>query len=150
MAIVRWKNNRFLDPFEELSKLQDEINNIFNLPEYGGSTGLFDRTMSPPVDIIERNDDYVVYCDMPGVEKKDLDISIASNVLTIKGEKKELKKEQKTYRKDTWTGTFQRTLSLPKMVDTEKIQAELSDGVLKLTIPKKEEVKTKQINVNVQ
>jgi HSP20 family protein len=82
---------------------------------------------------------------------KDLEVNIANNVLTIKGEKKDSRevKDAKVYRQESWFGSFQRTLSLPDIVDPDKIEAVMKDGVLKITLPKKEEVKPKQIAVKV-
>ncbi len=152
MAILRWRNGTPYNPFREIERLQNEINSLFSMGDDTEYTGLFDRAMSPAVDIIDAQDEYRIIADMPGVEQKDLDISVASHVLTIKGEKKPIEKldKVKTYRKDTWEGHFQRTLSLPKTIDSEKIKASLKNGVLTVSIPKREEEKPKQISVKVQ
>ena len=86
------------------------------------------------------------------MEEKNLDISLAANVLTIKGVKGDEKdlENRKIYRRETWGGGFQRTLSLPDTIDPEKVDAELKNGILTLVIPKKEEVKPKQIAVKVK
>lgn len=150
MALVRFRD-RF-DPAQELDRLQGEINKLFDLDwDEGQNTGLFDRTISPAIDVVENDDAFTVYCNLPGVNEKDVDVSIADNVLTIKGEKQAYAKGEKTkvYRREDWNGSFQRTLSLPKGVDAEKIAAELKDGVLSVTLPKLEEVKPKQIKVSV-
>ena len=91
-------------------------------------------------------------CELPGLEQKDIDVTIASNVLTIKGQRKNEWEEKrgKVYRKESWSGSFQRTLPLPTSVDGEKIKAELKDGILTITLPKREEAKPKQIAVNVK
>ena len=143
MALVRWRN--------DFGSLQREINELFNLDLYQGSPGLFDRNSSPTVDIIENGASFTVKCELPGVNLEDLDLSISSNVVSIKGEKIDTQKdnEMKYYRRESKYGSFQRTISLPKDVDNSKIDAILSDGVLTLTLPKKEEVKTKSIKVKV-
>jgi HSP20 family protein len=101
---------------------------------------------------MESTNDFTVRCELPGLDQKNIDISISSNVLTIKGERKDEKEERngKYYKKETWSGNFQRTLPLPTQVDTEKISAVLKDGILKVTLPKKEEAKPKQISVNIK
>jgi len=134
---------------DEFDRLQEEINKLFNL-DYQ-SSGIFDRTASPAVDVIEKDDSVVVRCDMPGVKKDNLDLSLARNILTIKGEKKseDHENESKNYRNETWSGIFQRTISLPDSVDPEKVEASLRDGVLELVIGKREEVKPRQIDVKV-
>jgi HSP20 family protein len=151
MAIVRWRDNVW-DPMDEIQRLQTSINDLFDFPRFPTRRGLFDRAMSPAIDVTENDDGYTVSCDLPGVKQKDVSLSIASNVLTIKGEKKgEFRKEgRNVFRKETWEGSFQRTISLPTEVDSGKVEAELKDGVLKITLPKREEVKPKQIELKVK
>ncbi len=150
MDLVRWTQRNNLSPVDEFERLQNEINRLFNL-DYQGSTGLFDRTTSPAVDVIEKEDSVIVRCDMPGIKKDDLDLSLAGNILTIKGEKKtEAKKDKsKNYRNETWTGIFQRTISLPDGIDPDKVGATLKDGVLELNMAKREEMRPRQIDVKV-
>ena len=150
MDLVRWNQSRDLNPLGEFERLQDEINKLFKL-DYPGSSGLFDRTISPAIDVIEKAESVVVRCDMPGIRKEDLELSLARNVLTLKGEKKSDKKKdkEKSYRNETWSGTFQRTISLPDSVDPEKVNATLQDGVLEITIAKREDVRPRQIDVKV-
>ena len=115
------------------------------------NVGLFDRTISPEIDVVETAESLEVYCDLPGVEEKDIDISLASNVLTIKGEKRppERQVEAKLYRREDWSGAFQRTLSLPKAVELDQVEARLKDGVLNVTLAKRAEARTRKINVQV-
>ncbi len=151
MELTKWKNNNLLEPMDEFERLQDEINKLFDW-SYPSNRGLFDRSLSPAVDVVETGDEIVLTCDLPGVSRDDLDLSISRNVITIKGEKKgEQKKEgSKTFRKETWSGSFQRTLSLPETVDPDKVEASMKDGVLTVKIAKREEVKPRQISVNVK
>lgn len=150
MDIVRWKKPEMYDPWGEFKRLQNEINDLFNYNRSPATEGLFDRPFSPAVDVIEGADDYTVVCEIPGVDKKDLELSITSNVLTIKGEKKheDESKGKDVYRREMWKGSFQRTISLPGGIDNGKnIDAELKDGILTLVIPKKEDSKPRQISV---
>lgn len=152
MDLVQWRNGSMMDPIREMERLQDEINDLFSVDRQTGGSGLFDRTVSPALDVVERNDQFVVTCDLPGVELRDLDISVSENVLTIKGEKHDGKEEtgRKVYRKETWEGGFQRTLSMPKSIDSARTSASLRNGVLTITLPKREEVRPRQISVKVQ
>ncbi len=152
MAIVKWNRNNLYDSWSDLERPQDKINALFDIDKYPMTGGLFDRKFSPAVDVVENDHDYVIVCELPGLKQEDIDVSIASNVLTIKGSKKDGKQEKgdKYYRKETWSGSFQRTLSMPSLVDAEKIQADLKDGILKIMLPKKAEAKPKQITVNVK
>jgi HSP20 family protein len=114
--------------------------------------GLFDRRISPAVDVVEFPDHFRVECDLPGIDQKDIDLSIGSGVLTIKGEKKEEKvnDQAKVYRKETWEGSFQRTVSLPATVDPDKVEATYREGVLVIRLPKKEEAKTRKIELKAK
>ena len=151
MAIVKWKNHSLYDPWTNLKSLQDEINSLFNTDRLPSSTGLFDRNFSPSIDVVENENEFAVFCELPGIELQDIDVSIASNVLTVKGDKQtEQKKKGKYYRNETWEGSFQRTLSLPSSIDPTAISAEFEDGILRISIPKKDEARTKQITVNIK
>lgn len=146
--IQRWKSG-LRDPMDRVEGLQNEINRLFDLKSYPETRGLFDRAVSPAVDVSETTDSVVVECNLPGVTKEDLEVSVAGDVLTIRGEKKGEKEteDKKVYRKETWEGSFQRTLSLPTIVDAAKIEATLKDGVLKIVLPKREEAKAKKIAI---
>jgi len=151
MALVRWYD-RDLEPVGTFDWLQRQINELFDFPRFPESQGLFDRRVSPAIDVIEHTDRFTVECDLPGIDQKDIDISIASGVLTIRGEKKTEKKSEKSkvYKKETWEGSFQRTVSLPTGVDGDKVEATFTDGVLKITLPKREEAKTKKIELKAK
>ena len=151
MALVRWYD-RDLEPVGTFDWLQRQINELFDFPRFPESQGLFDRRVSPAIDVVEHADRFTVECDLPGIDQKDIDISIASGVLTIRGEKKTEKKSEKSkvYKKETWEGSFQKTVSLPTGVDADKVEATFTDGVLKITLPKREEAKTKKIELKAK
>jgi HSP20 family protein len=154
MALVKWNNNKDVyDPLAGLRTLQDEINDLFNLDRFPSTTGLFDRrSASPAIDVVEGANNLTVTCELPGMDQNDIDVSIASNVLTIKGVKKDEREEKKEkfYRKESWSGSFQRTLPLPATIDVEKINADFKDGILTVKLPKREEAKPKQITVKIK
>ncbi len=139
-------------PGREIARLQDEINRLFDFDTESFAPGIFDRNVAPALDVRENNDEYVVDVDLPGVARDAIDISVADNVLTIKGEKKlnESDDMQHVYRCEIWSGSFQRTLSLPKAIDADGVSARMADGVLTITLPKREEVKARSISVQVQ
>jgi len=109
----------------------------------------FNRTASL---ILNPEDEFVIKAEIPGVDKKDIDITIEDNVLTIKGEKKFEKEEKKEnyLRAERFYGTFRRSFTLPASVDKDKIKAKLDKGVLTIEIPKKEETKPKKISIDVK
>ncbi len=150
MAATRWEG--VTTPAREIERLQDEINKLFDFDNDLFGSGLFDRSFSPALDVAERGDEFIVTCELPGVEQRDLSISLSNNILTIKGQKKPHFDEEKVrlYRSEIWSGDFQRTLALPATADADKIAANLKDGLLTVAIPKREEVKPKQITVSVR
>ena len=151
MAIMRWNTTSLPDPFDELDRLQEEMNRLFGLTFRPDNTGIFDRSEVPAVDLLEEADRFLVLVDLPGIEKQDLELTVAPHVLTLRGERSGTKGGKagkgRVYRDETWEGSFQRTISLPEGADTEKISAELSDGVLRIEIAKKAELKPRQISV---
>lgn len=137
-----------LDPVEQLDRLQRELGNFF---DFGfENSGLFDRSIAPAVDLVEGPDAFTLVADLPGIDKKDVELTFENGVLTLSGEKKENKEGKGFFRKETWAGSFRRTVSLPASADADKIKAELKDGVLTVTIAKREELKPRQIAVNVK
>ena len=138
-------------PFRGVTSLQDQINRLFNesfdrSSEEGNLT-----SWAPSVDIYETEQELVVKSDLPDVKPEDLDIRVENNILTIRGERKFEKKvsEDKYLRVERAYGSFSRSFSLANTVNTEAIKADYKDGVLTLTIPKREEAKPKQIKVQV-
>jgi HSP20 family protein len=150
MAIVRF------DPFRDMLTLQDRMNRLFDesfraISKSGGEEDWTLGSWSPAVDIYEQNGNIVLKAELPGVEPKDVDVRVENNVLTLRGERKldnEVKREN-YHRIERAYGSFSRSFTLPSVVDTEKIKAEYRDGVLRMTLPKRDEAKPKQITINV-
>lgn len=160
MAILKWKRVSYpetpneLDSLDFSDRFQEDWNRLFGWQGSAETTGLLDRSDSPAIDVVETEEACTVWAEIPGLDKKDLELSIAANVLTLKGEKKSPAKGEKDrdrlYRDETWTGNFQRSVSLPNTVDPDKVTAEFRDGVLKVIITKKAEHKPRQIAVVVR
>jgi HSP20 family protein len=150
MAIVRW------EPFRDLVSIQDRMNRLFDDAFRGiGRTGSDEdyaaASWAPAVDIFEQDGNIVLKAELPGVESKDVDVRVENNVLTLRGERRfenEVKREN-FHRIERSYGSFGRSFTLPNVVDVEKIKAEFKDGVLRMTLPKKEEAKPKQISISV-
>ena len=148
MAIVRW------NPARDLLGLQEEMDMLFG-DFFGNARGNGERNITrwaPRVDIAEENGNYELTTDLPGLKKDDIKIEIHDSTLTLRGEKKiEDEKKGKNYRlAERCYGEFVRTFTLPENVNKDGIDAEFKDGVLKLTIPKTEAPKPKQIEVKVK
>ena len=146
MAIIRWR------PLGEVDSFRREMDRMFeNFFGSGADVGESSLTWYPSVDIKETKDDFVLMAEVPGMSKDDIKINISENTLTVKGEKKEEKKEddQNYHRVERRYGTFQRSFTLPIQVQGNKVKAAYKDGVLTITLPKKEEVKPKEIPITV-
>ncbi|SHI83261.1 HSP20 family protein [Desulfatibacillum alkenivorans DSM 16219] len=109
-----------------------------------------DREWIPSLDVAENEGEYVVTAEIPGLAKEDIDISLSEGLLTIKGEKRQEKKEETdTYHvMERSYGSFSRSLRVPNGVDLAGVKAETADGVLKIVLPKTEEEKTRKIEIN--
>ena len=142
--------NRF-EPFSGNSVLQDQISRLVNQAFAGSSDEASVTTWAPAVDIYETEHELVVKGDLPDVKPEDLDIRVENNILTIRGERKfESKVHDDNYlRIERAYGSFSRSFSLANSVNSEAIKADYQNGVLTLSIPKREEAKPKQIKVNV-
>lgn len=148
MAIVR------LDPFRELAAMQDRINRIFGEAYRRGDDDITLRTdWVPAVDIYENDKhEIIIKAEMPGLRKDDIDVSVENNTLTLRGqrERESSVKEEQYHRVERAYGVFSRSFSLPQTIDAANVQAEYKDGVLTLTLPKREEAKPRQVQVQIQ
>ena len=152
MAIVRW------EPFRDLAGLQDRMNRLFDESFRGLTRGgaaeedwALGGTWAPAVDIYEQEGHIVLKAELPGSDPKDVDIRLDNNVLTLRGERKVDNDVQRDsyHRVERAYGSFTRSFTLPSVVDQEHIKADYKDGVLKVTLPKREEAKPKQISISV-
>ena len=143
--ITRW------DPFRNVASLQEQVNRLFegNLPHDRDQSAL--TAWSPSVDVYETENELVIKADLPEVAEKDIDIRVENNMLTIRGERKleQKVKEENYLRMERSYGFFARSFSLPNTINAEQIQAQYTDGVLTLTLPKRAESKPKQVKINV-
>src|ERR1700756_1839502 len=139
-----------LEPFR-VNSLQEQLNRLFNEAFDRSADESSITTWAPAVDIFESEHELVVKADLPDVKPEELDIRVENNILTIRGERKfEKKVDEKNYlRVERSYGSFARSFSLANTVNTEAIKADYKDGVLTLSIPKREEAKPKQIKVSV-
>ena len=137
------------DPFREMSLLQRNINRLFE-HDTRRKNG-FGETLFPAMDISETDHEVKVRALLPGMKKEDVKVSLHQNVLSISGEKKavEIPEDARVLRHERSSGRFQRTFRLNKPVVLDNISANLSNGVLTLTLPLKDEAKPKQIEVSV-
>lgn len=150
MNVVRY------EPVNLLRRFQDEVNRMLhddfavsgNLE--GDRSRVATSAWTPAVDVKEEAGRFVITADVPGVEPKDIDITMENGVLTIKGERKhEEKEEREGYKRvERVYGTFYRRFTLPDTADAEKVSASSKNGVLEVTIPKQEKVQPRKIKVS--
>src|SRR6267142_5027776 len=150
VTTMRASMSRF-EPFRTNS-LQNQISRLFNEAFERSSDESSITTWAPTVDIYETEHELVVKADLPDIKPEELDIRVENNILTIRGERKFEKNvnESNYLRVERSYGSFSRSFSLANTVNSEAIKAEYKNGVLALTIPKREEAKPKQIKVNVE
>ncbi|MCC8986171.1 MAG: Hsp20/alpha crystallin family protein [Candidatus Contendobacter sp.] len=138
------------EPFNLLSQFQREVNRLLDTSRFGDEeTGHSLADWAPAVDIKEEPSQFVIHADLPGVEVKDIDISLENGVLTLKGQRAiEQKEETESYRRvERVRGTFLRRFSLPDAVDAEKVSAKCRDGVLEVLVPKRETAQPRRITI---
>lgn len=143
MSLVRWTPASW-DPFQEMEEMMQRLPSMFR------QNGM-NRGFIPAVDMYETKEAVVVETPLPGIDLKDVQVSVENGVLTIQGEtKKEHEVEEKNYyRKETRSGSFYRQVGLPVGVKEEEIKAEFTDGVLKVTCPKAMPSEGKKINIEI-
>jgi len=149
MAIVRWR------PMRDMMNVQDEMNRLFDR-FFGKELWDEDEQLSqmnwfPVVDIKENKDEFTVFAELPGMNKEDVHITFTDGKLVVEGERKKEQEENEAnyHRVERSYGKFCRTFQLPSGIQANKIAADFKDGILKIKLPKSEEVKPKEIEVKV-
>jgi HSP20 family protein len=154
MIVPRKSNAGWKNPFYELDKFQRDLNRFFDLGQ-----GMADQDASllagywtPAVEVLDHKDNVIVRAELPGLVKEDIEVTIENNVLSIRGEKKQEheQKEAEVVRSERYYGVFHRAFTLPSSVDSARVNAKFHNGVLELTIAKKEDAKPRQIRVEVK
>jgi HSP20 family protein len=153
MAITRWR------PFRDMVSIQDEVNRLFD-DFFGRSVGSigplarpeWEVAWSPSVDVSETKDNVIVNAEIPGMSKEDVKVSVQDNILTLSGEKKQENEEKNAnyHRIERTYGSFRRSFTLPTPVESDKVKATYKDGILRITLPKTEEVKAKEIPISIE
>ena len=139
MTLVRW------DPFQELEGFRSRLHRTLAGTRAEDAFGAW----APPVDIFEKDQNLVIRTEIPGIDKKDLDVRVENGVLTVHGERKRDTEidEANAYRLERVYGAFTRSFTLPTTVDGSRVNATYKDGVLQVTVPKLEAAKPKKIEI---
>ena len=145
MTIVRY------DPFRDLRTLQEEVNRLFssNLTPSFGEEGIGRGAWNPNVDIYENKDQIVLEAELPGMNREDFELTVENNVITLRGERRFEKKDDADnyHRVERAYGSFSRSFTLPQVVSGDGATAEYRNGVLRVTLPKREEAKARRIEI---
>lgn len=147
-----WEPFKELAPFREFERMKKEMDRLWDsFFERGPRTGERGEWY-PSLDMAETKNDVIIKAEVPGMDPKDIDISLSNGLLTIKGEKKQEREEKEGdyHLAERCFGAFMRAIRLPGEVQSEKIEASYKNGVLKITLPKSEEAKKKQIKIKVE
>lgn len=151
MAIKRWEPTKSMEKFFE-DIFEENLPSRFmrKFPRFKWMTEV--ETVWPAVDMFEKAEEIVVKAEVPGIDKKNIKISVSENMLTIKGEmkKEEEIKEEDYYYSERSYGSFSRSLRLPAKVVEGKISAEFKDGIIEVHLPKAAESKPKEIKVDIK
>jgi HSP20 family protein len=143
MAIIKYSPFTDFEPFPGLKSFEDTMNRLFAEPSA--------RPWMPPVDIAETENELVVKADVPDVRLEDIQVNLENDTLTLKGQRKFEKASDKGgyHRIERSYGSFERSFTVPNTVDAEHVKADYKNGVLTVTLPKKESAKPRKINVEV-
>jgi len=158
MVVAKRKQDKGMtvwQPFNEMEEMGRQFEDVFGRPFL---PGLWRRVSSeeaawtPAIDVIEKEDKFLVKVELPGVKEEDVDVSVSGDMLTISGEKKtesEVKKKGYYFSESSY-GSFSRSVTMPSTVDAGKIAANYDKGVLEITLPKIAEVKPKKVVVSIK
>jgi len=135
--------------WKEFSIFSNRLNRLLDAPREDNNDFL--GSWSPAVDIFDKGGEVVIYAELPGIKKEDIDVRVENNVLTLRGKKERTEevKEEGYFRAERTYGSFSRSFSLPSTVEVGKIAADYKDGILTLRLPKAEEAKPRQIEVKI-
>lgn len=152
-SMIRWrKPEQGWPTLGRLSDLRNEIDRLFEAPfgEWSQASNLLSG-WTPSLDVHEDKDNVYVRAEVPGMKKSDIEVSLHDGMLSISGERKQetRNEDSEVYRAERFFGRFHRSVALPTAVAGDKVKAQYKDGVLTVTLPKTEEAKPKQIDVNV-
>jgi len=151
--LTTWKPFRELEHFRDFERMRRDMDRLWgSFFQRGVRRTDEDAEWLPSLDVAETKDEIVVKAEVPGMDPKNIDISLSDGLLTIKGEKKQEReeKEEDYHLVERSYGTFTRSIRLPKEVRRDKISASYKNGVLKVTLPKSEEAKQKEIKIKVE
>lgn len=151
MSLIKWKERKEIDPIIGLFNMQDDLNSLFDLKFKRNPNRAINEWFVPALDVYEKDNKTLIKAELPGLEKKDIEISAKDHILTIKGKKEreqDIKEEHCRYIERSH-GEFERSIRIEENFDPTKISASFKNGILEVTVPYEEEKKPNQITINV-
>lgn len=152
MAIARYtRRSPFLSPWRELEEMTDRLNTLFGAPNQGEAQAR--AVWTPSVNVEETKEELLLTAELPGMSIDDIDIEVENNILSLRGEKKEVREENEDRRYHLWErsyGSFERSFTLPRTVKAEEISAHFKDGILHVQMPKAPEAKSRKISIKAE
>ncbi len=152
--LIKRETPKMMSPFSDMERMmEDFMRRPFSMfPAMWSRTPFFEEELSPAVDVFEEEDAIVVKAELPGMKKEDISVELADGVLRISGEKKREEKVEKKnyYRIERSSGSFERRISLPVEIQSDKAKASFRDGVLEIKVPKTEEAKKKEKKIPIE
>jgi len=158
MEMERWRPRRWMNPWKpsrEMEETERRFDDLFSwpyLPALWRRMPGMEMGWAPAIDVFEKDDRFVVKAELPGMKQEDIDVSVAGNRLTIKGERKAESKVEKEdyYYSERSYGSFSRSIDIPSHVDARKIEANYEDGVLEIDLPKTQRAKPQKVSVSAK
>ncbi len=146
MSMIRW------DPFADMAQLREQVNRLFEQSlTHSGHEPVTTQSWAPALDIVETADAITLYVELPGIDPAGIDIQMAGDTLTLKGERRAPEEHGRQFiRVERNYGAFQRAFTLGVPIEAAGIHAVYTDGVLEVTLPKREAAKPKQVKIEVQ
>jgi HSP20 family protein len=144
MALIKWR------PWAEIEALKREMDRMWE--RFFGESSIQEvgAEWIPPLDVAETKDEIIVTVELPGVDPSNVEVTVANGILTIKGEKKHERKDERYHLIERTYGTFTRSIRLPVDFDENNVKATYKDGVLKIVLPKVEKAKEKEIKIQIE
>jgi HSP20 family protein len=144
MALIKWR------PWAEIEALKREMDRMWE--KFFGESPIQEvgAEWIPPLDVAETKDEIIVTVELPGVDPSNVEVTVANGILTIKGEKKHERKDERYHLIERTYGTFTRSIRLPVDFDENNVKATYKDGVLKIVLPKVEKAKEKEIKIQIE
>jgi HSP20 family protein len=144
MALIRWRN------FREFPDYRREVEDLFRRFLHEREEDPAEVEVHPPMNISESGGEIAVELELPGVDPKDVDVSLQGDILSVRGERKHVEKEgRQIHKQESWYGKFHRHIVLPMEISSDKVSADFKNGILRIVLPKAPDIQSKEIKIDI-